>query len=214
MEEKITDFMSLKLSPGQLFQLEFDSYGDDRDKSILIGYRRNATILVTMPVGRRVKVEDKVNVRFFYGRKSSACAFQTEIVYFTKYPFPHIHLKMPDQVVVDEVRHNVRTNVDMHSKVEFKVGDKSEHTTAKIVDLSINGARILGRTFNFGVDDEILLTFVINVTNIEHEMTVPATVRSVHSIEKGLAVGLEFKDLPTNDKIALQAFVLSHLYDL
>lgn len=214
MDEHITDFMSLKLSPGQLLQLEFDGYGNDRDKSVLIGYRQKATVLVTMPVGRRVKVGDKVNVRFFYGRKSSACAFQSEVVYFTKLPFPLIHLKMPDKVILDEVRQNVRTDVDVVSRVEFKVKGHVQHTTAKIVDLSLNGARILGRSFDFDTGDEVLLIFKINVTGIEYEVTVQATARTIHTIEKGLAVGLQFHDLPANDKIALQAFVLTHIYDL
>lgn len=214
MDENSTDFMDLKLSPGQLLQLEFEGYTDDRDKSVLVGYRRNASVLVTMPAGRGVRIGDKVNVRFFYGRKSSACAFQSEVLHPTKLPFPHMHLKMPEKVIIGEVRQNVRADVDVVSRVEFSAEGEKMHTTAKIVDLSLNGARILGRTFEFNTNDEIRLIFTINVTGIEYEMTVPATVRSLNAIEKGLSVGLQFHDLPANDKIALQAFVLTHIHDL
>lgn len=214
MDEITTDFMGLKLSPGQLLQLEFDSYNTDRDKSVLIGYRRNASVLVTMPPGRGVRIGDKVNVRFFYGRMSSACAFQSEVIHPTKLPFPHIHLKMPDKVVIGEVRQNVRADVEVVSRVQYFVDDEVKNTTAKIVDLSLNGARVLGRTFEFLVGSEILLIFTINVTEIEYEITVQATVRSLHPIDKGMASGLQFHDLPANDKIALQAFVLTHIHDL
>jgi hypothetical protein len=214
MEENSTDFMELKLSPGQLLQLEFDSYQTDRDKSVLIGYRRNASILVTMPPGRGVKIGDKVNVRFFYGRRSSGCAFRSEVLRPTKLPFPHIHLKMPDKVMIGEVRQNVRADVEVVSRVQFQAGSEVENTTAKIVDLSLNGARILGRKFEFELGSEILLIFKINVTEIEYEITVQATVRSLTPIDKGMASGLQFHDLPANDKIALQAFVLTHIHDL
>jgi hypothetical protein len=43
---------------------------------------------------------------------------------------------------------------------------------------------------------------------------VQATVRSLQPIDKGIAGGLQFHDLPANDKIALQAFVLTHIHDL
>ncbi|MFT5591889.1 MAG: hypothetical protein ACI8SR_000244 [Oceanicoccus sp.] len=214
MDEITTDFMGLKLSPGQLLQLEFESYNKDRDKSVLIGYRRNASVLVTMPPGRGVRIGDKVNVRFFYGRMSSACAFQSEVIHPTKLPFPHIHLKMPDKVVIGEVRQNVRADVEVVSRVQYLVGKEIKNTTAKIVDLSLNGARVLGRTFDFLVGSEILLIFTINVTEIEYEITVQATVRSLQPIDKGIAGGLQFHDLPANDKIALQAFVLTHIHDL
>lgn len=214
MGDNSTDFMDLKLSPGQLLQLEFESYSDDRDKSVLIGYRRNASVMVTMPLGRVVKIGDKVNVRFFYGRKSSACAFQSEVLHPAKLPFPHMHLKMPDEVMVGEVRQNVRAEVELVSRVEFQTQDETQSTTAKIVDLSLNGARILGRTFDFDVGAEVSLIFKIAVTEIEYEITVKATARSMNSIEKGLAVGLQFHDLAANDKIALQAFVLTHIHGL
>jgi hypothetical protein len=145
---------------------------------------------------------------------SSACAFRSEVIHPTKLPFPHIHLKMPDKVMIGEVRQNVRADVEVVSQVQFRAGKEVENTTAKIVDLSLNGARILGRKFEFELGSEILLIFKINVTEIEYEITVQATVRSLTPIDKGMASGLQFHDLPANDKIALQAFVLTHIHDL
>lgn len=214
MDESSTDFMDLKLSPGQLLQLEFEGYTGEREKSVLVGYRRNGSILVTTPIGRSVKAGEKLNVRFFYGRLSSACAFKTHVISVSKAPFAHLHLQIPEDVVMGEVRQNVRADVEVVARVDYKQSGDELTTTAKIVDLSLNGARILGRTFDFDAGDEILLIFKIAVTEIEYEITVQATVRSKHPIEKGLAVGLQFHDLPPNDKIALQAFVLTHVHDL
>jgi len=214
MEGQSADFMDLKLSPGQLLQLQFEGYTDEREKSILVGYRRNASVIVTLPVALGIKIGEKINVRFFYGRKSSACAFQTEVVAISKVPFPHMHLKMPEEVLTGEVRQNVRADVEVVARVEFEKAEAVETTTAKIVDLSLNGARIIGRKFDFDVGTEIKLIFKINVTGIEYEVTVAATARSKQEMEKGMSVGLQFHDLPANDKIALQAFVLTHINDL
>jgi len=214
MEGQSIQFMDLKLSPGQLFQLQFEGYTDEREKSILVGYRRNATVIVTLPVALGIKVGEKINVRFFYGRKSSACAFQTEVVAISKVPFPHMHLKMPEEVLTGEVRQNVRADVEVVARVDFSLDGADQNTTAKIVDLSLNGARIIGRKFDFDIGSEIKLVFKINVTGIEYELTVAAIARSKQEIENGKSVGLQFLELPANDKIALQAFVLTHINDL
>ncbi|GAA6135547.1 hypothetical protein NBRC116188_23370 [Oceaniserpentilla sp. 4NH20-0058] len=214
MEGQSADFLDLKLSPGQLLQLQFEGYTDVREKSILVGYRRNASIIVTMPTGMGIKVGEKINVRFFYGRKSSACAFQTEVIHISTAPFSHMHLKMPDEVLIGEVRQNVRADVEVISRVEFEEEGNAQTTSAKIVDLSLNGARIIGRKFDFEVGSEIHLIFKLVVTEIEYELSVPATARSKQEIENGCSVGLQFHDLPANDKIALQAFVLTHINDL
>jgi len=214
MEGSQIDFMELRLVPGQLFQLEFENYTGQRDKSVLIGYRKNGSLIVTLPSSAMVKGGDSVKVRFFAGTKSSACAFQSEVIYASKSPYPHLHLKLPSSVFIEEVRRSVRAEVEVVTQVEYFMGEEPKSTTAKIVDLSMNGARMIGRTFEFKADTDIMLTFKIDVTGIENDMTVKARVRSLNEIEKGIGVGLQFEDVPPSDKIALQAFVLSKIHDL
>ena len=82
MEENQVDFIDLKLVPGQVFQLEFEGYTSDREKAVLIGYRRNGSLIVSTPVIQgvlaSVKSGEMVTIRFFSGKTSSACAFKTE----------------------------------------------------------------------------------------------------------------------------------------
>lgn len=210
--------MDLNLVPGQVMQLEFEGYTASRDKAVLIGYRKNGSLIVSAPIVQgapvNVKNGEHVNVRFFAGKKSSACAFQSEVIFSSKSPYPHIHLKIPDQVFMEEVRRSVRADVELVSKVDYFIENEPKSTTAKIIDLSTNGARMIGRTFDFEKDTDILLTFKIEVTGIEYELGVKARVRSINSMETGMTVGLQFDDIPANDKIALQAFVLSKVNDL
>jgi len=218
MEGRNLDFMDLKLIPGQVFQLEFEGYTSDRDRSVLIGYRRGASLIVSTPiingVQANVKVGEKVNVRFFAGRMSCACAFQSEVISVGKTPYPHIHLKIPDEVITGEVRGSVRADVEVVTQVDYIIKNEPKNTTAKIVDLSMHGARMIGRAFEFEEGIDLLLTFQIAITGLEHELQIKSRVRSLQNMGNGVAIGLQFEDVPTHDKIALQAFVLSKVHDL
>jgi hypothetical protein len=218
MEENTVDFIDLKLIPGQVFQLEFEGYTSDRDKAVLIGYRRNGSLIVSTPVIQgvlaNVKSEERVTIRFFSSRMSSACAFQTEVMFASKSPYPHIHLKLPDKVLIGEIRRSVRAEVEVVTKIDYLLGMEPHVTSAKIVDLSMNGARMLGKTFDFEVESDVMLGFQLVVSDIELDLKVKARVRSITPVEQGFAVGLQFEDLAPQEKIALQAFVLSKVNDL
>ena len=218
MEENQVDFIDLKLVPGQVFQLEFEGYTSDREKAVLIGYRRNGSLIVSTPVVQgvlaNVKSGEMVTIRFFSGKTSSACAFKTEVIYASKTPYPHMHLKLPEFVLTGEIRRSVRAEVEVVTQVDYFIDMEPKTTSAKIVDLSMNGARMLGRTFDFEVETDVLLNFKIEVSEIELELKIKARVRSITPIEQGFAVGLQFEEVSANDKIALQAFVLSRVNDL
>ncbi len=209
MTGRAVDFMDLKLVPGQVFQLEFEGYTSDRDRSILIGYRRNESLIVTTPlingVLANVKNGENVNVRFFANRMSCACAFKTEVIYASKSPYPHIHFKIPETVITGEVRDSVRANVEVVTDVEYTIDGSIKTTTAKIV---------IGKTFEFKSGDTISLIFTIGIADLEYQIKVKSKVRSIHDIDQGLSIGLQFEEVPDNEKIALQAFVLSKINDL
>ena len=210
--------MDLKLVPGQVFQLEFEGYTSDRDRSVLIGYRRNESLIVTTPIINgvlaNVKNGEHVNVRFFANRMSCACAFKTEVIYASKSPYPHIHFKIPQSVITGEVRDSVRANVEVVTDIEYTMGESKKTTTAKIIDLSIHGAGVIGKTFEFKNGDSVYLIFTIAIADLKYKIKVKSKARSIHEIEKGMSVGLQFEDVPDNEKIALQAFVLSKVNDL
>ena len=218
MEENTVDFIDLKLVPGQIFQLEFEGYTSDREKAVLIGYRRNGSMIVSTPIIQgvlaNVKNDERVTIRFFSSKMSSACAFQTEVMFASKTPYPHIHLKLPDKVLIGEVRRSVRAEVEVVAQIDYFIDMEPSTTTAKIVDLCMNGARMLGRTFDFEVESDVLLNFKIEVSDIELELKIKARVRSISPIDQGFAVGLQFEEVAPHDQIALQAFVLSRVNDI
>ncbi len=218
MEDNKVDFLDLKLAPGQVFQLEFEGYTATRDRAVLIGYRRNGSVIVSTPivngVPSNVKSGEKLNVRFFAGKQSSACAFQTEVIAVSKSPYPHLHLKIPEGVITGEVRGSVRADVEVICSIIYSLEGEAKNTSGKIVDLSMHGARMIGRTFGFENEQEILVVFKILVSEIEYELSLRSMVRSLNEMGNGMSAGLQFIDVPAHDKIALQAFVLSKVHDL
>jgi hypothetical protein len=58
------------------------------------------------------------------------------------------------------------------------------------------------------------LGFEIEVSGIKLDLKIKARVRSISPIEQGFAVGLQFEDVLPNEKIALQAFVLTKVNDI
>ncbi|WP_396588413.1 flagellar brake domain-containing protein [Bermanella sp. R86510] len=216
MEDQEIEFMDLRLLPGQVIYLEFEGYTRSRDKSILVGYRRKGSIIVTMPVENGVPIPvkngEKVNARLFVGKRNSACAFQTEVMFSSNIPYHHVHLKVPEKVVVDAVRKSVRAEVEVVSRLVYNLGENEKRTTAKILDLSTDGARIAGRTFEFKNGDHIRLEFDVNVSGIEVVVETPGIVRSLGDIDKGKTAGIQFDGVDDLHKIAIQAFVLSQVH--
>jgi c-di-GMP-binding flagellar brake protein YcgR len=212
------DFMGLKLMPGQVFQLEFEGYTSDRDRSLLIGYRRNESLMATTPIINgapvNVKIGEEVKVRFFANHLGCACAFKTEVIFISKSPYPHIHFKIPETVITGEVRNSVRASVYVVTEVEYLLNGETKSTTAKIIDLSLHGAGVVGKTFDFQENDTILLIFTVVIAGLECKIELKSIVRSLQQTDKGLSAGLQFQDVSDSEKIALQAFVLSRMNDL
>ncbi len=112
------------------------------------------------------------------------------------------------------MRGSVRADVGLLAQVEFTENDKREYTSTKIIDLSNDGARMIGKKFEIESGDKCRLIFTFNIAELEYEIKLKCIARTFQKIEQGMSVGLQFEDVPDAEKIALQAFVLSKLHAL
>ena len=68
-EKKEVRFEDLRLLPGQALQLEIEGYTNDRDRSVLVGYRAGNGLIVTTPVingaPMSLRLGTPLNVRLF-----------------------------------------------------------------------------------------------------------------------------------------------------
>ncbi|MFC3680903.1 flagellar brake protein [Bacterioplanoides pacificum] len=217
MDGKPKRFEDLKLLPGQSVQLEFEGYTSERDRSTLIGYLAGRSILVSTPVKNGSPLSLKngmpLAVRFFASQWNSACAFKTEIIHVSRAPFAHIHLAMPEKLVVGEVRSSVRARVNLVCSLVF--GEQQQHKlSARLVDLSLGGARIRAAQLPVSKNESLRLTAQFSISGIDRIVQLDAVVRSVNVEDSDIALGVQFLNVSDSDKITLHAYILSHITNL
>lgn len=218
MDGREISFTELRLTPGQAMQLEFDGYTSDRDRAVLLGYKHNASIILTTPIDSGmiapVKNGQKINVRFFASRLNGVCAFKSEVIYTSKIPYPHMHITYPATVVLGEVRRALRAEVDVIASAEYEQGGEAKKSPLRIKDLSVNGARMVCKNFTLTSGSAMDLVFKVTVTDIECIIKLGAIVRSITEQEGYFTLGVQFTEVSPNDRIALQAFVLAAMHRL
>lgn len=207
------DFEELRLLPGQKMQVSIDSYTEVRDDCSYIGMRASKSILVTTPVVNGAPLSIKVGtgaaVRFFANNVNSVCAFHSHVIHVTQAIFPHLHLALPTDLQLGEVRKAVRAKVNLPCT---GVSDKSDkHEPGLIDDLSVNGARYRCKGLRAESGDTIRLVTRLEILGMKRIVELDAIVRSVNRVKQIYAYGLQFTDLKNDDKIALHAFVMSNL---
>lgn len=214
MDEKPLRFEDLRLTPGQVLQLDFDGYTTDRDRSLLIGYRSGQSIIVTTPQvsgsPMMVKLNTGLTVRLFAPQMNCACAFRTEVLHVSRAPYSHLHLAMPKELVLGEVRSAVRAKVDLDTQVVFGVA--GEHQKPAIIrDLSLGGARLEAEMMPVVTGEHVVLNSAAQIAGIQYQLALKAIVRSLTSDKGKLIIGVQFESLPDADHIALHAYVMSHV---
>jgi len=216
-EINVPTFESLKLLPGQVLHLEFDGNDSYRDRCQLVGYHRGRSIISTptkQGVAISVKPKTAVKVRLFVNQINGACAFDSTVQHISVIPFPHLHLAIPEQLFIGEVRKSIRTRAHIATSVIIMIEGERKSMPAVIDDLSINGARLFCQQLPTDLNAEVDIVFKLVVSDIERFMRIKVTVRSIQFNEAKDAhfYGLHFVDVSDSDRIVLHAFVLSQLH--
>ena len=214
MDGRPERFEDLKLLPGQALQLEFEGYSTERDRASLVGYMPGRSIIVSTPVKNgsplSLKTGMALAVRFFATQINSACAFKTEVIHVSRAPFAHLHLAMPAELVLGEVRSSVRAKVNLICSLDS--GNEDQHkSSAKIRDLSLGGARLECKTLPVQNGQTLTITAQLSVSGIDRIITLSGIVRSINVEEKNVSCGVQFTDMSDSDRITLHAYVLTNL---
>ena len=214
-EKKEVRFEDLRLLPGQALQLEIEGYTNDRDRSVLVGYRAGNGLIVTTPVingaPMSLRLGTPLNVRLFATQMNCACAFHTEVVHIARAPYAHLHLAQPKALALGEVRSSVRARVNLIASMHFGT-DLKEKKSARVRDISLGGASVLAKDAAVMRDEPVRLVAMLQISGVERLVNLDGIVRSVQPEESGIRLVIQFSGLNDNDKISLQAYVLSHVY--
>lgn len=173
-----------------------------------IGYIKNRTVLVTMPIvdDKFVLIRDgqMFVVRAFSGKK--AYAFSASVVKSVHSPHPYLHLSYPKELGCATIRHRTRISVNVIAAVSL---DKQEDTSAAIInDMSLGGASASIKHPFGEVGQRGRIKFKINAVGETVFMDVCTILRSIIPVENGGGCkhGYEFVELSTHDRLVLSAY--------
>ncbi|MDR3394666.1 MAG: flagellar brake protein [Parasulfuritortus sp.] len=216
--EKTASLDEIKLMPGDALQLQQMVAGQNERLTVrVIGVMKPKSVLVTAPVieGKLIFVREAQPflVRAFSGL--NVCAFKTNVLKAHHTPFPYLHLAYPDSVQIMRIRKAVRAEVQLITAVHDKEGGR-QIAAARIVDLSVGGARLMANNA-FGEKDQLVfLSFKIKLDDIEEYIQTPAIIRAISQEDdetgrKVTVVGVQFENLSQNHRLLIMNMVYQFL---
>jgi len=205
---------TLKLNTGTVLQLQFESRGEERLNSRVIGWIPGVSILVSTPKqdDRIILVRNKQKVTVRFVNDTSACAFESEVRNVCTHPAPYLHLAYPQEVEIDEVRKARRINVSLDAVLTNPAGPPGERYRGTINDLSQSGARMISEPGLGKVGDSISIRATLEIAPLKRMLRVDGILRSrtlnVNDVDTYL-YGIEFTKLVEDDLLLLIAYVTS-----
>lgn len=212
-EMQISTLAQIQLAPGDLVQLQtLHTNHTERYQVKMSGFHAPISIWVTSPTSQGklifIKESQQFLVRGFVGKY--AVSYKTRVIKSNLSPFPYLHLAYPESVQSMRIRGSTRVPVELVTSVQAPRDEGS----AKIVDLSWGGARMLSPQLVADERDDVTLAFRINPSGLDVYMTIKAKVRAVSrdEINAGVvATGIEFVDLNEQDPLYLANMVYQNL---
>lgn len=212
-ETQISSLSQIQLAPGDLVQLQtLHPAHAERYQVRMIGFYAPVSLMVTSPTiqGRLVFVKEgqQFLVRGFVGK--DAVAYKTRVIKSNLAPFPYLHLAYPETVQSMRIRGSSRVSVELVTAVSGPAGQAS----AKIVDLSCGGARMMSANPVAEKGDQVKLSFRINPSGLDVYLSINAKVRTVtrdETANRQVATGVEFVDLKEQDRLYLTNMVYQNL---
>lgn len=208
----------VKLMPGDSLQLQQMVEGQNERMTVrVIGVMKPKSVLVTAPVldGKLIFIREAQPflVRAFSGL--NVCAFKTKVLKAQHSPFPYLHLAYPDTVQVMRIRKAVRAAVQIITAVHDKEGGK-QIAAARIVDLSVGGARLYSKQPLGEKGQTLFLSFKLKLDDIEEYIQTAAVIRALDrgDDEDGkpvLVTGVQFEALPQSHRLLVMNLVYQYL---
>lgn len=221
--EKQVPLSALKLNIGESLQMQsLTEQKPERYYVKLIGHIEKRSVMVTTPVvdGSVLLMREgqAFVLRGFSGR--STFSFKVNVLRVCNMPFPYLHLSHPAFVQSTAIRQHNRIKANIVVSVSnLTHPELVEKQPAAVVDLSLVGALLDARKQLGEAGDTLAIALRVKVGDMDAYLTLNAMVRNVRSEvsearpEPLYHHGMEFLEMPPNDKMILQNFVYSKIVE-
>lgn len=208
---------NVKLNIGDSIQLQVQSETDNsRYYVTLVGYLAGESVIVTTPTldGNIMLIREGASfvVRLFSGK--SAYAFTAITKRVTNAPFPHLHLSYPKEVRGLVVRSSARAQANIICSATIEGGNA---VACVARDISMGGALLAAREQIGSVGEKLTLKLRVMVSEVEHLLTLPCTIRSVSITTlsgdnaPSIQHGVSFDKLSGQDTLVITALLYQNL---
>ncbi|HEY9051076.1 MAG TPA: flagellar brake protein, partial [Gammaproteobacteria bacterium] len=161
------DKIDFRVKLGDLVQLQFiPEDGRDRLNAKIIGHAPNKSLIISAPsVGGKLpilKENQPFVVRMLQG--SRVYGFQSVVLKYYTLPYPHLHLKQPENIECIQVRGAQRVNTSLVISVHT-ADDKTFSVT--MLNTSASGGLLQAREVLGKLNDRVSISLELNISGIQ-----------------------------------------------
>ncbi len=187
---------------------------EERYNAHLIGYIKNVSILITVPLVRGqpliVHDGDVLEIRMLTGNVIHV--FESMVARVCIDPVHYLHLAYPLDLKHQTLRKAPWARVEIGVSIAAAGG---ENGLGRIINLSTGGAQVEMPRALSKAGARVTLNFPVAVDEINRQVSIQALIRKVHALKPGasslIECGVEFKDVPNDLLIWLKCLVYERI---
>lgn len=211
MEDK-SDF---KVKLGEPVQLQFIPDDRERLNARIIGHAPHKSLIISAPQTGSGKLpilreNQRFIVRMLIG--SRMMGFESEVLKYYTMPYPHVHLRHPEEIETITVRNSRR--VDTNLVISAQLQNSNETCSATLLNTSSSGALIKSSESLGDIGDRLTLSMELPISDLKKYLRLGAVIRNLVGTEPAsnqsnseFRYGVQFADLSDDQRLMLNAYV-------
>lgn len=212
-DEKAFTFEDMHLQPGDRLQIHCPAHPDRaRHISRVVGFVDGVSLLVTVPAPRGVRTDfmenELVVVQAF--SRNSAFAFKSTVLGVARRPLDYMHLSFPDRIEGSVIRKATRVRVAIPAQATPAGGAATE---VQLGNLSATGALVLAAGELGQPGDTLRLAFKVDLHEVVSDIKAEATILKVTGEEGAWQYGVEFGDVPPQERMILRSLIYQQMIE-
>lgn len=205
-------FSDMHLQPGDRLQIHCPTHPDRaRHISRVVGFVDGVSLIVSVPSPRGVRAEfienELVVVQAF--SRNSAFAFKCTVLNVNRRPFDYMHLSFPDRIQGSVIRNATRVRVDLAAAATPASGK----VAARLGNLSATGALVIAPSELGQVGESLRLAFKVTLHEVVTDISAEARILKVSGEEGAWQYGVEFGELPPQDRMILLSLIYQQMIE-